>query len=134
MYDMHAAIVRYVHVRDYQRMIVTQRVLAYRATTGTQPPTRHSYWLPTRTVQEMTERIFPRRDPPTIRELATELWERESDAESVSTFVSDTSSYEASVRLAAASTRMDSDESGHSSDDDDSAAMTPRPEVADMHV
>ena len=123
----------YNEPRDYQSMIVAQRVRAYRATYGTEPPLRNAFFEPDGDYMDITNAAFPQRipDPPTVRDIAFERWERDSNSSRASTFLSDVSSYEASVRRAAASTRGDSEESGNSSDSDVSMVSLSSSHVAD---
>ena len=70
-------------------------------------------------------------NPPTVREVAFQRWERDSNSSMASTVVSSVSSYEASVRRAAASTHIDSEESACSSDEEMSYASAHDSDIAD---
>ena len=117
-------------------MIVAQRLRAFRATNGTEPPLRNAFFEPEGEYMQIHHQLFPQRipDPPTVRDIAFERWERDSNSSRASTFLSDVSSYEASVRRAAASTHIDSEESGHSSDGDESMVSATGSYVADQCV
>ena len=82
---------------------------------------------------DLTPMAFPEaiHNPPTVREIAFQRWERGSNSSRASTDVSSVSSYEASVRRAAASTRMDSEESACSSADEMSFASAQDSDIAD---